>query len=319
MQIVRGLHNLKSSHRGCVATIGNFDGVHLGHQAILGRVLDRGQELGVPTAVITFEPNPREYFDPVNAPARLMRLRDKAMALEELSVDRFVVLRFCERLRRWDAPEFVARVLDEALGVRHLVIGQGFRFGRGRTGDVPLLRREGVARGFSVDEVEPFMHGGERVSSTAIRAALVAGNLATAGRLLGRDYRMSGKVIEGKRLGRTLGYATANMRLHRKVTPLAGIFAVRVSGADRGPRDAVASLGTRPTVGGGEVLLEAHVFDFDGDLYGRYLSVDFVEKLRDEARFASLDALVAQMHVDARRARAILATRAAGRAAATMG
>lgn len=318
MRIVRGLHNLRPSPRGCVATIGNFDGVHLGHQAILGRLALRGREHDAPTTVVTFEPNPREYFDPANAPARLMRLRDKAAALAELGIDRFVVLRFGEELRRWDGPEFVRRVLREALEVRHVVIGEGFRFGRGRSGDVPLLRREGERLGFGVDEVGAFVHAGQRVSSTAIRAALVAGNLAEARRLLGRDYRMTGKVIRGRQLGRELGFATANMRLHRKVTPLAGIFAVRVAGMDGGARDGVASLGTRPTVGGGEVLLEAHVFDYDGDLYGRYLDVDFVAKLRDEAHFESLDALVAQMHDDARRARDILALRAGRQPAAAL-
>jgi riboflavin kinase/FMN adenylyltransferase len=221
-------------------------------------------------------------------------------------------------LSRFDGTRFIRRVLDEAMGVRHVVIGAGYRFGRDRSGDVPLLRSEGAVLGFGVDEVGAFECDGRRVSSTAIREALGAGRLDEARRLLGRDYRMTGKVIQGKRLGRTLGYATANMRLHRKVTPLAGIFAVRVSGVDGGARDGVASLGTRPTVGGGEVLLEAHVFDFDGDLYGRNLAVDFVAKLRDEAHFASLDALVVQMHDDARRAREILAMRAAERLASGM-
>ena len=307
MQIVRGLHNLRPSLRGCVATIGNFDGVHLGHQSILARLAARGVEHGLPTCVLTFEPNPREYFDPANAPARLMRLRDKAAALAAIGIDRFVVLRFDEQLRRWDGREFIARVLDEAMGVRHLVIGQGFRFGRGRSGDVPLLVSEGEVRGFGVDAVGAFLRDGERVSSTAIRAALGSGDLALARQLLGRDYRMSGKVILGARLGRTLGYPTANMRLHRRVTPLSGVFALRVAGVDGGLRDGVASLGTRPTVGGTGLLLETHVFDYDGDLYGRYLAVDFVERLRGEEKFSSVDVMVEQMHRDARRAREILA------------
>ena len=306
MKIVRGLTNARPSDRGCVLAIGNFDGMHLGHEAIVERLAARGSEHGLPTAVLTFEPNPREFFDPANAPARLMRLRDKAARLAELGVGRLVLLKFDERLRGWDGPAFVQRVLVEALGVRHVVIGSGFRFGKGRTGTVELLRELGRRDGFGVDEVEAIEVGGQRVSSTRIRAALSAGDLATARSLLGRDYRMTGRVMEGRRLGRRLGYATANLRLHRKVSPVSGVFAVRVEGAGDGMRPGVASVGTRPTVGGGEVLLEVHLFDWAGDLYGRYLGVDFVCKLREESKFENLDALVTQMHEDARAARTLL-------------
>jgi len=306
MKIVRGLTNARPSDRGCVLAIGNFDGLHLGHEAILERLAARGREHGLPTAVLTFEPNPREFFDPANAPARLMRLRDKAARLAELGLDRLILLKFDERLRGWDGRSFVERVLVEALGIRHVVIGSAFRFGRGRTGTVDLLREAGQRHGFGVDEVDAVRIGGETVSSTRIRAALAAGDLDTARLLLGRDYRMTGRVMEGRRLGRTLGYATANLRLHRKVTPLSGVFAVRVEGAGEGRLPGVASVGTRPTVGGGEVLLEVHLFDWQGDLYGRYLGVDFVSKLREESKFENLEALVAQMHVDARAARAVL-------------
>jgi riboflavin kinase/FMN adenylyltransferase len=306
MKIVRGLTNACPSDRGCVLAIGNFDGMHLGHEAIVEHLAARGREHGLPTAVLTFEPNPREFFDPANAPARLMRLRDKAARLAELGVRRLVLLKFDERLRGWDGTTFVERVLVEALGVRHVVIGSGFRFGKGRTGTVALLRELGLRHGFEVDEVEAVHVGGERVSSTRIRAALAAGDLDMARRLLGRDYRMTGRVMEGRRLGRELGYATANLRLHRKVTPVSGVFAVRVEGAGEDAGPGVASVGTRPTVGGGEVLLEVHLFDWEGDLYGRYLGVDFVAKLRDESKFENLDALVAQMHRDARAARALL-------------
>ena len=306
MKIVRGLTNARPSDRGCVLAIGNFDGMHLGHEAIVAHLAARGSEHQLPTAVLTFEPNPREFFDPANAPARLMRLRDKAARLAELGVGRLVLLKFDQRLRGWDGPTFVQRVLVDALGVRHVVIGSGFRFGKGRTGTVDLLRELGRRDGFEVDEVEAVEVGGERVSSTRIRAALAAGDLGTARQLLGRDYRMTGRVMEGRRLGRRLGYATANLRLHRKVTPVSGVFAVRVEGAGDGIRPGVASVGTRPTVGGGEVLLEVHLFDWEGDLYGRYLGVDFVSKLREESKFENLDALVTQMHEDARAARALL-------------
>ena len=306
MKIIRGLTNARPSERGCVVTIGNFDGVHLGHQAILTRLGERGRELGLPTAVLTFEPNPREYFDPANAPARLMRLRDKASALADLGLDRLVLLKFDARLRNWSAAEFVERVLHEGLGARYVVIGQGFRYGRGRGGDVDSLGRSGAEYGFGVDAVSPFELDGERVSSTRVRAALGRGDLQAVRRLLGRDYRMTGRVIGGRRLGRRLGYATANMRLHRKVSPVNGVFAVRVHGVSEGPRAGVASVGTRPTIGDGEKLLETHVFDYTGDLYGRYLAVDFVAKLRDEEKFPSVDALLERMHVDAGEARRLL-------------
>lgn len=306
MKIVRGLTNARPSDRGCVLAIGNFDGMHLGHEAIVERLAARGREHRLPTAVLTFEPNPREYFDPANAPARLMRLRDKAARLAELGVDRLILLKFDDRLRSWDGTSFVERVLVEGLGARHVVIGSAFRFGKGRTGTVGLLRELGASHGFGVDEVGAVEVAGERVSSTRIRAALAAGDLDQARLLLGRDYRMTGRVMEGRKLGRTLGYATANLRLHRKVTPVSGVFAVRVEGAADGSWPGVASVGTRPTLGGGEVLLEVHLFDWQGDLYGRYLGVDFVSKLREESKFENLDALVAQMHDDARAARALL-------------
>jgi riboflavin kinase/FMN adenylyltransferase len=296
MKIVRGLTNARPSDRGCVLTIGNFDGLHLGHEAIVGHLAARGREHGLPTALLTFEPNPREYFDPTNAPARLMRLRDKAARLAELGLDRLILLKFDQRLRAWNGQEFIERVLVEALGARHVVIGSAFRFGKGRSGTVELLRQAGRQLGYDVDEVGAVLIDGERVSSTRVRAAL------------GRDYRMTGRVMEGRRLGRTLGYATANLRLHRRVSPVAGVFAVRVHGVDGGTRPGVASVGSRPTVGGGEILLEAHVFDWQGDLYGRYLGVDFVAKLREESKFPDLGALVERMHVDAREARQVLAT-----------
>jgi riboflavin kinase/FMN adenylyltransferase len=307
MELVRGMHNLRQRHRGCVATIGNYDGVHLGHQHMLAAVRARADELGVPAVVITFEPTPREFFERSAAPSRLTRLREKLQALELYGVDRVLVLRFDRRMQGMAAREFVDRLLVEGLGVRHIVVGHDFHFARRREGAIATLRDAGARHGFTVQEVDQFLLGGERISSSLLREALNRGDLDRASRLLGRPYRMAGRVRRGQQLGRKLGYPTANLALHRKVVPLWGILAVRVSGAGLDRHPAVASLGTRPTVNGTDPLLEVHLFDFDGDLYGQYLSVDFVQWLRAEARFASLDALVEQMHVDSARARAALA------------
>ena len=309
MLITRGFESVRAASRGCVVAIGNFDGLHLGHQAILARLAGRGHEMGLPSAVLTFEPQPREYFTPDAAPARLMRLRDKAETLAATGIARLHVLRFGAALSAWDGATFIERVLVRTLGAKQVVIGMGFRFGRGRGGDVALLQGEGARLGFGVDELPPFELGGERVSSTRVREALADGRLDEVKALLGRDYRLSGRVIAGERLGRKLGFPTANIRLHRRVSPVAGIFAVRVSGTGLARRPGVASIGTRPTVGGGEWLLEVHLFDFDGDLYRRHLAVDLIARLRDEVHYSDLAAMTAQMHRDAARARELLGAR----------
>jgi riboflavin kinase/FMN adenylyltransferase len=306
MELIRGMHNLRTRHRGCVATIGNYDGVHRGHQHMIAAVRARATELGVPAAVVTFEPTPREFFEGAAAPSRLTRLREKLAALERYGVDRVVVLRFDRRMQGLGAAEFVDRLLVEGLGVRHMVVGHDFHFARRREGTIETLQTAGATHGFTVEEVGQFLLAGERVSSSLVRDALNRGDLERATHLLGRPYRMTGRVRLGKKLGRELGYPTANLAMHRKVVPLWGIFAVRVSGAGFVDHPAVVSLGTRPTVNGTDPLLEVHLFDFDGDLYGQYLDVDFVARLRDEQKFASLDALVAQMHRDAAAARAVL-------------
>lgn len=312
MQLVRGLPKPSSDAGASAVAIGNFDGVHLGHQALLRAVRERATASGARSTVLTFEPHPREFLDPAGAPPRLMRVTEKCLALGALGIERLVVMRFDERLRQLDAEAFIERVLLRGLRARHVIIGDGFRFGCGRAGDAATLRAAGAARGFEVVVVPPVELDGTRVSSTRVRVALAAGELPAAERLLGRRFVLFGRVIAGARLGRTLGFATANMRLHRARLPLSGIFAVQVRGADGDlPRDGVASLGTRPTVNGVEPLLEAHLFDYAGDLYGRRLSVEFVAKLRDEERFASLEALTEQMHRDAARAREILAACAA--------
>jgi riboflavin kinase/FMN adenylyltransferase len=311
MELVRGLSNLKTDGRGVAVAIGSFDGVHLGHQALVRAAGECAAASGARPAILTFEPHPREYFDPAGAPPRLMRVAEKCTALARLGVEQLVVVRFDARLQAQRADEFVNEVLLAGLDARHVIVGDGFRFGRGREGTIETLRRAGAAAGFEVIALPSVLLDGERVSSTRVRSALASGDLALAARLLGRPYALGGRVIAGQQLGRQLGFATANIRLHRRVLPLGGIFAVRVRGAGSELRDGVASLGTRPTIGGVEPLLEAHLFDFAGELYGRRLEVEFIEKLRDEAKFASLEALVEQMHRDAERAREILGVRAA--------
>jgi riboflavin kinase/FMN adenylyltransferase len=306
VELIRGPHNLRSRHRGCAATIGNFDGLHLGHQAVIRGLLERARILGVPALVMCFEPTPREYFAPGQAPPRLTRFREKAELLACLDVDRFLCVPFNARVADTPPGVFIDELLVGALGIRHLVVGDDFRFGRNRDGDFALLAEAGRRHGFEVLSTPSFTVDGARVSSTRIREALAAGDLAAAERLLGRSYSMSGRVVEGARLGRALGYPTANLKLGRRVSPLDGIFAVRVNGVDTAPWPGVASLGTRPTVDGGEMLLEAHLFDFDGNLYGRHLNVEFVARLREERRFDSLDALTEQMHEDAAQARSVL-------------
>jgi riboflavin kinase/FMN adenylyltransferase len=307
MRVRRGIEACPDGEPGRAVAIGNFDGVHLGHQAILAVLTQRGRESRVPTAVVCFEPMPKEYFAPGAAPARLMRLRDKAERIAAAGVDELRVLRFDARLAGLDAGAFIEQVLVGSLGAKHVVIGDGFRFGHGRSGDVEMLRRSGRARGFAVDAVAPRHAGGLPVSSTRVRASLAAGRLGEAKALLGRDFRISGRVVAGARLGRTLGFRTANLRLHRRVSPVAGIFAVRVTGAGLDRHPGVASVGTRPTVGGKEWLLETHLFDFDRDLYRERLDVDFVARLRDEIRFPDLGSMTVQMQEDARQARALLA------------
>ena len=305
MELIRGLYNLRAQQRGCVLTIGAFDGIHVGHQEMIRVLRDRAQRHGLPAALLSFEPTPREFFAKGVPPARLTRFREKFEALEQYGVDRFVCLRFDERVRCLSRDAFVNEVLVKTLGARHIVVGHDFRFGRDNQGDIACLRSLAAAGHFEVTEVPPFVVEGERVSSSSIREALSAGDMARAAKLLGRPYRMTGKVIHGEKLGRKLGFPTANLRLHRRATPVAGVFAIRVSGAGLKDAPGVASLGTRPAVNGKELLLEANVFDFDGDLYRQLLHVDFIAYLRPERWFADMDSLVVQMNEDAARARQI--------------
>lgn len=311
MNLIRGLTNLRAAPSRAVVAIGTFDGLHRGHQALISTTVALARERGRPALLLTFEPMPREVMRPDAPPARLTSFRERWRFLQPSGLGAVCVLRFNAALQSLSAEQFVA-LLRDRLAVSAVVVGHDFRFARGGQATAEMLQQAAQAGGFSVCVLEPVLVDGERVSSSAIRAALGAGDLASARRLLGRAYSMRGRVVPGKKLGRTLGFPTANLRVERRLTPLGGIFAVRVHGIQANGRtlaaqDGVASLGTRPTVDGVGMLLEAHVFDFDGDLYGQELEVEFVGRLRDELRFDGLDELVQQMHRDAVAARAILA------------
>ncbi|MND95902.1 Riboflavin biosynthesis protein RibF [compost metagenome] len=304
MQLVRGLHNLRPQHRGCVATIGNFDGVHRGHQAILARLRERAVALGVPSCVVIFEPQPREYFAPDSAPARLARLRDKVALLAAEGVDRVLCLAFNQRLSKLSAAEFVDTILVDGLGVKHLEVGDDFRFGCDRVGDFEFLQQAGLSQGFTVEAAQTVEQEGLRVSSTQVRSALAKADFALAERLLGRPYRISGRVLHGQKLARQLGTPTANIQLKRHRVPLTGVYLVSVE-LDGKAWPGVANIGVRPTVSGdGRAHLEVHLLDYAGDLYGRRLTVEFHHKLRDEQRFASLEALKSAIDADIAAARA---------------
>lgn len=309
MELIRGLQNLKPRHQGCVATIGNFDGVHLGHQAVIRQVMHKAKELGLPVVVITFEPQPQEYFGHGEAPPRLTRFREKFKAMQRFSVDRVLCLAFNRALAEMEPETFIQKVLIDGLGLRYLVVGDDFRFGKGRRGDFAMLQQAGREHGFEVVHMHTFSLDGVRVSSTRIREALQAGNLSLAAKMLGRPYRMCGRVAHGNRLGRTIGFPTANIFLHRKKTPVDGVFAVEMFGIEGEPIPGVANVGTRPTVDGTRSLLEVHLFDYSADLYGRYVHVDFLHRIREERRFESFDALKAQILLDAEQARAFFAGR----------
>jgi riboflavin kinase / FMN adenylyltransferase len=306
MEFVRGRHNLAPRHRGSVVTVGNYDGVHLGHRAIIDRVREQAAALECTATVVSFEPTYREFTDPAMAPARLTRWREKYLALAQAGVDRFVSLKFDHRMCDQAPEAFVREILVHGLGAKFVIVGHDFRFGRANYGDIDSLRAMGVAHGFGVSTLDAVSCDGVRASSTVIRERLASGDFVGAERLLGRPYMMLGRVTHGRKLGRTLGFPTVNLPVKRVRAALGGVFAVRVMGIGAEPRAGVASLGTRPTVNGVEPLLEAHVFDYAGDLYGRLLSIEFVKKLRDETKFTSVDEMTAQMHFDAAQARAVL-------------
>ncbi|CNE81322.1 bifunctional riboflavin kinase/FAD synthetase [Yersinia kristensenii] len=298
MELIRGIHNIRARHHGCVLTIGNFDGVHRGHQALLEQLKREGQRLGLPVMVMIFEPQPLELFAADKAPARLTRLRDKARYLAEAGVDYLLCVKFDPRFAAITAQAFVAKLLVEKLGVKFLTVGDDFRFGAERQGDFQLLQQAGAEFGFDVISTDSFCDGGLRISSTAIRQALHDDDLVLAETLLGHPYSISGRVVHGDELGRTIGFPTANLPLKRLVAPVKGVYAVDVYGLGPKPLPGVANIGTRPTVAGVRQQLEVHLLDITMDLYGRHIDVVLRAKLRNEQRFASLDALKQQIAHD---------------------
>jgi riboflavin kinase / FMN adenylyltransferase len=295
-------------------TIGNFDGVHLGHRAMIARLTEVARRHDLPVAVMTFEPQPQEFFAPDQAPARLTSLHEKLEILRDCGVDRVYVCRFDYAFAQLAATEFVSRILHDGLAVRWLLVGDDFRFGARRSGDFTLLQALASPRGFEVEAMTSVVAVGERVSSTAIRRRLEEGDLSGAQQLLGRPYSITGRVVDGDKLGAEIGYPTANVQLKRSKAPLSGIFVVEVDGLGPEPLPGVASLGVRPTVKeGGRPTLEVHLFDFDGRIYGRRIGVRFLKKLRDEQKFAGIDALVAQMDKDAAAAKVYFLTAKAPR------
>ncbi|HUX31633.1 MAG TPA: bifunctional riboflavin kinase/FAD synthetase [Thiobacillus sp.] len=306
MRITHGLTPLGTPH---AVTIGNFDGLHLGHQAMLARLQDVARARGLPSCVLSFEPHPREFFTPEQAPARLSSLREKAECLQRMGIDRLHVFRFDRAFSALSAEAFIEQVLGTTLQTRYVLVGDDFRYGARRTGDFALLKQAGQSLGFDAEFLPTVEVAGERASSTAVRQALAAGELEHAERLLGRPYSISGRVMHGDKLGRDIGFPTANIQLKHNRPPLLGIFAVEVYGLNGEPLPGAASLGKRPTVKNPDAVpvLEVHLFDFNAEIYGRRVRVDFLHKLRDEEKYPDLDSLVAQIRRDVDNAKHFLA------------
>ena len=303
-KLIRSLYNVTPLEQGGVITIGNFDGVHLGHQELVRRVIAAARERHVPATVVTFEPHPFEFFEKgIHTIPRITRLREKFRALSACGVDNVLILPFNQKLASVSASDFVKSVLHRYLKTVHIIVGDDFRFGHKRQGDFALLQQCGEQLGFTVEAMPTLLIDGERVSSTRVRQALLRGDHATAARLLGHPYSMLGRVRPGDQLGRQLGFPTANIYLHRKLTPVCGIYTVYMHGIAPHPLPGVANVGTRPTVDGTRTLLEVHLLDFNQDIYRRYVQVEFCEKLRDEERFASLAILKAHIANDVEVAR----------------
>jgi len=319
MRLIRGLYNIPTDFCGCVATIGNFDGVHLGHQAILQQLKKQGEKHGLPTVVMMFEPQPREFFAPDQAPARLANMSEKLQDLASFGIDYVLCLPFNQKLRSMSADQFIQSILLDGLKISHLIVGDDFRFGCDRTGDYQLLQKTGSESGFSVEDTKTFELEGERVSSTRVRECLSANDLESANKLLGRPYRMSGRIGYGRQLGRTIGVPTANVILQRNKLPMTGVYAVKAteitvaachesSVQDQDGKtvewQGVANIGVKPTVAGTpEPSLEVHIFDFSDDLYGKRLTIEFCQKIREEKKFNGLDELKAAIANDMQVAR----------------
>ena len=306
MQLIRGIHNIRPEHFGCVATIGNFDGVHLGHSEIIKRLRRMSAERGVPTMLVLFEPQPAEFFVRGPVPARLTRLREKFHLLAQRGVDRLMVLRFNRELAAMPPERFVAELLVGKLGIQALIIGDDFRFGSGRGGDFVMLHSLAERYQFHMEQTMPFLFIGKRISSTYIRGLLHQGYYHEATRMLGHPYCIEGRVVHGHKRGREWGFPTINLDLHRRKSPIAGIFAVKVHGLRANALPGVGYVGSRPTIDDPRFVLEVHLFDYDEECYGEYVGVEFIDKIRDDIKFESFAAMAAQIGRDCVSARGIL-------------
>ena len=298
MQLIRGFNKKSSNNPGVVATIGNFDGVHLGHQTIFKKLLQKSSSLGLSSTVIAFEPTAKEFFSKNNAPPRLTRFREKFSLINDLGIDQFVCLPFNAALANMPAESFVENVLVDYLNIKHLTVGDNFRFGKNRTGDYELLKNLSDKFNYAVENTDSYCVNGDRVSSSSIRKCLANGDLATAEQFLGRTYSMSGHVIHGDKKGRTIGFPTANIPIKRIKSPVSGVFAVKVIIEDGTEQYGVANIGHRPTIDGTKTQLEVHLFNFSKDIYRKHLTVYFYKKIRDEIKFESFEALKSQIHQD---------------------
>lgn len=299
MRLIRGMTHLQPLKTGCVLSIGNFDGVHTGHQKVIEKLAAKGKAMNLPVVIMIFEPQPLEFFQGDHAPSRLMRLREKVIQFKSLPVDILLIVKFNGKFADLTAEQFISVFLVNKLNVKHLVVGDDFHFGKARCGNFAMLKEKGQLSGFEVEDTRSFYIKDFRVSSTLIRDALGVGNLSEAKLMLGRDFSVSGRVAQGNKRGRTIGFPTANISLFRKNTPISGVFAVTMTGIDDKAIRGVANVGTRPTVDDGKkVILETHLFDFNQDIYGKYVEVHFKQKIRDEVRFDSLTELKQQIEKD---------------------
>ncbi|TNH04238.1 bifunctional riboflavin kinase/FAD synthetase [Testudinibacter sp. TR-2022] len=304
MQFIRGIYNLPLLPQGCALTIGNFDGCHLGHQQILTHLKQKAQQLGLPTVVMLFEPQPNEFFSATNAPARLMRLRDKLLFLQQASIDYVLCVRFNRTFANLSADQFIQQYLVEKLQVKFLSIGDDFQFGAQRQGNFQTLLNAGATYGFEVENNDSFTLNNQRISSTLIRKALAEDDLALAEAMLGKPYSIRGRVAHGNKLGRTIGFPTANIHLHRQVNPIQGVYAVDILCKCGQRYQGVANIGNRPTVDGGtRPLLEVHIFDFNQNLYGQPLEIILRKKIRNEIKFADFTRLTQQIAKDVQTAK----------------
>ncbi len=309
MKLIRGLYNLTRPLAASAVTIGNFDGVHRGHQQVISQLQRVARAASLPTVVIIFEPQPIEYFAPDKSPKRLARFREKIAYLKAQQIDYLLCLRFNQELASQSAEDFVQRILIDGLNTKHLVIGDDFHFGRNRQGNFQFLQQHSERFGFIVDETETLIIDDERVSSTRVRQCIQQDDFDKAAELLGRPYSLSGRIAHGKKLGRKLGYPTINIKMGDKTLIVKGIFAVIVKGIDNRVLQGVASIGTRPTVNGVDTILEVYILDFDQDIYGYSVVVEFLHKIRNEEKFDSLQELTAWIAQDTEKARAVFKTR----------